>query len=40
MLMYHLIGTPRSGVPYPDLFVSTADFAARCAIWRLTASPP
>jgi len=29
ILMYHLIGTPRSGVPYPDLFVSTADFAAQ-----------
>ena len=29
ILMYHLIGTPPAGEPYPDLFVSRHDFAAQ-----------
>jgi peptidoglycan/xylan/chitin deacetylase (PgdA/CDA1 family) len=29
ILMYHLIGTPPAGEPYPDLFVSQHDFATQ-----------
>ncbi len=29
ILMYHLIGNPPAGEPYPDLFVSLSDFAAQ-----------
>ena len=28
--MYHVIADPPRGAPYPELFVSEADFAARC----------
>ncbi len=29
ILMYHLIGNPPAGEPYPDLFVSLSDFVAQ-----------
>jgi hypothetical protein len=29
ILVYHVIGDPRPGAPYPDLFVSTCDFIAQ-----------
>jgi peptidoglycan/xylan/chitin deacetylase (PgdA/CDA1 family) len=29
ILMYHVIGNPPAGEPYPDLFVSLSDFAAQ-----------
>jgi peptidoglycan/xylan/chitin deacetylase (PgdA/CDA1 family) len=31
VLMYHAIGTPPPGAPYPELFVSPADFRAQMA---------
>jgi peptidoglycan/xylan/chitin deacetylase (PgdA/CDA1 family) len=29
ILMYHVIGAPRAGAPYPELYVSASDFAAQ-----------
>jgi peptidoglycan/xylan/chitin deacetylase (PgdA/CDA1 family) len=29
ILMYHVIGDPRDGAPYPDLFVRATDFSAQ-----------
>lgn len=29
ILMYHVIGDPRAGAPYPDLFVRASDFAGQ-----------
>jgi peptidoglycan/xylan/chitin deacetylase (PgdA/CDA1 family) len=29
ILMYHVIGDPRAGAPYPDLFVRPTDFASQ-----------
>ncbi len=29
ILMYHVLGVPRAGAPYPDLYVKPADFAGQ-----------
>ena len=29
LLMYHVIGEPRAGAPYPELYVSSSDFAGQ-----------
>jgi peptidoglycan/xylan/chitin deacetylase (PgdA/CDA1 family) len=34
ILMYHVIGSPPAGAPYPELYVTRADFAAQVAWLR------